>query len=141
MHPEVAGCRRSDGSLETSSRGGGRGLRCNDATFILTLYKSDRAGNSQDMSRRVQITFCIRYYLVKMYAARVQSTRSLLASPPCSAVFVTTLMLSLHSIDHYITICHSVVTLTTAPTCCLSPRQSSPTKILSYGAPLGGGGP
>ena len=31
--------------------------------------------------------------LYKMYAARVQSTRSLLASPPCSAVSVTTLML------------------------------------------------
>ena len=64
---------------------------------------------------RAQMTFCIRYYLVKMYAARVQSTRSLLASPPCSAVSVTTFMLSLHSIDHYITICHPVVTFDNHP--------------------------
>ena len=68
-----------------------------------------------------------------MFAARVQTTRSLLAYPSCSAVSVTTLMLTLHSIYHYIS--HPVVTLTT--TRCLSPRQSSP-NILSCGEPLGG---
>ena len=37
-------------------------------------------GNYPDMSRHVHITFCLRYHLVKMYVARVQSTCSLLAS-------------------------------------------------------------
>ena len=31
--------------------------------------------------------------------------------------------------DHYITISHPVVTLTTTPTCCLAPRQSSPSTL------------
>ena len=78
---------------------------------------------------------------VKMYterfiyvAARVQSTRSLLASPPCSVVSVTTLMFTLHSTYHYIS---HPVTLTTTTTSCLSGN-------LTYGpahlAQIGGGG-
>ena len=98
------------------------------------MLKSQSGELPRHVTTRAQITFCIRYYLVKMFAARVQSTRSLLAYPLCSAVSVTTLMLTLPSIEHYIS--HPIVTLTT--TCILSHRQSSP-KILSYEEPLGGG--
>ena len=68
------------------------------------------------------------------------ATCSLLANPPCSAVCVT--IAQPHAYPtyiphyHYITISHPAVTLTTNPTCCLSPRQSSP-KTRSFGVPLG----
>ena len=56
---------------------------------MLTSYKSHSAGNSPDTARHTQITFCIRHYLVKMYAARVQSTCSLLVFRHNAHVYIT----------------------------------------------------
>ena len=65
----------------------------------------------------LHITF-LCYYLVKMYATRVQSPCSLLAYPPCSSVCVTIeqrpCLHYIHSTDHYITISHPVAMLTTS---------------------------
>ena len=80
---EVLGCRRSDGSLEKSGWG---------CVVMVQHYPGNlihRVPHRFETCHDTPIQLYICYYLVKMYAARVQSTCSLLASPPCSACLLT----------------------------------------------------